>query len=205
MMATKRLVGLALVVGVGVFGPPLEAQRGPGGWVAGPGPHMGRSLEMALEHQGELGLTQDQVARLAELHAALDRDVVPLTESMKALRESIWAGDVDRAEGFREMEALRGELITTSAPLMGRVQEILTADQHRRLQVMMRQLRPGMGEEGVAPFGGLRGGAMAPMGPGPGGRAWLRRGWGGAGVQQGFRGPGRLHQRWWRGPEPSGS
>jgi Spy/CpxP family protein refolding chaperone len=77
MMATKRLVGLALVVGVGVFGAPLEAQRGPGGWVAGPGPHMGRSLEVALEHQAELGLTQDQIARLTEIHAALDRDVFP--------------------------------------------------------------------------------------------------------------------------------
>jgi Spy/CpxP family protein refolding chaperone len=205
MMATKRLVGLALVVGVGVFGAPLEAQRGPGGWVAGPGPHMGRSLEVALEHQAELGLTQDQIARLTEIHAALDRDVFPLTESMKALRESIWAGEMDRAEGFRQMEALRGELIMTSAPLMGRVQEILTADQHRRLQVMMRQLRPGFGAEGVAPFGRLRGGAMAPMAPGPGGRAWLRGGRGGAGVQPGFRGPGRLHQRWWRGPDPSDS
>jgi hypothetical protein len=194
-----------LVVGVGVFGAPLEAQRGPGGWVAGPGPHMGRSLEVALEHQAELGLTQDQMARLSELRDALDRDVFPLTEGMKALREGIWAGEMDRIEGFRQMEALRGELITASAPLMGRVQEILTADQHRRLQMMMRQLRPGFDEEGVAPFGRLRGGVMAPGAQVPGGRAFLRGGWGGAGVQPGFRGPGRLHQRWWRGPAPSGS
>lgn len=205
-MSKRRMLGMALVVGIGVSLTPLHAQRGPGPW-AEPGPHMGRSLDVALEHQGELGLTPDQMSQLSELKSAVHRDVLPLSETMKLLRESIWAGEVDRSEGFRQMQALRGELITASAPFRGRVQEILTVEQHRGLQAMMWQMRRGpVGPEGVAPMGRLRGGAMAPMGrPGLGAGAQLRGGRAGAGINPGFRGPVRFHQRWWRGGDPLGS
>ena len=195
----KRMIGVVLVVGLGVSLAPLHAQRGPGPW-GEPGPHMGRSLDVALEHQSELGLTADQVSELRDLQAAVQRDVLPLNETMKLLRESIWAGEVDRPEGFREMQALRGELMTASAPFRGRVQEILTVEQHRKLQAMMWQIRPGLGgEEGVAPMGAIR-----PLAR-PGAGAQLRGGWGGPGFNRGFRGPARFHQRWWRGGGPMGS
>jgi Spy/CpxP family protein refolding chaperone len=206
IMSKKSMLGVALVVGLGVSLAPLHAQRGPGPW-GEPGPHMGRSLDVALEHQDELGLTRDQAAGMSELRAALERDVLPLTEEIKLLREAIWAGEMDRPEGFRQMEALRGELITASAPFRGRVQEILTVEQHRKLQTMMGQLRPWVGDESVAPMGRLRGGMMAPMArPGAGAGVQLRGGWGGRGANPGFRGPARFHQRWWRdGGDPLGS
>jgi len=155
-MLKKRMLGAVLVVGLGVSLAPLHAQRGLGP-MGQPGPNMGRSLDLALEHQGQLGLTGDQVSRLSELKAAMDRDVLPLADEMKALRESIRAGEVDRAEGFRQREALRGELITATAPLRGRVQEILTVEQHKKLQAIVWQGRPGLGRGGPGFRQGFRG------------------------------------------------
>jgi Spy/CpxP family protein refolding chaperone len=189
-MLKKRMLGVALVVGLGVSLAPLHAQRGPGPW-RGPGPNMGRSLDLALDHQEELGLSRDQVSRLDELRIVLEGDVLPLAETMRALREAIWAGEIDRPEGFRQMEALRGELITVSAPLMGRIQEILTVEQHRKLQAIVWEARPGFGGAGMTPMARPR----------PGAGAALRGGWGGARFQPGVRSP----MRWWRGGDPSGS
>jgi len=193
-MLKKRMLGMALVVGLGVSMAPLHAQRGPAGW-GEPGPHMGRSLDVALEHQEALGLGPEQLSQLMELKNALEVEVLPLAEGMRALRESIWAGEIDRLEGFRQMAALRGELMTVAAPLMGRVQEILTVEQHRRLQAMVWQAHPGFGRPGVAPMARPRAGMR--------GQVWGGRP--GARFQPGFRGPGRFHQRWWWDESPEGS
>lgn len=208
---------LALGLGVGLAALPAEAQRGPG--LRGPaaGPFMGQSLEMLLENQEELGLGEDQLAQIRELKAVMDEDVIPVAEEMKALREQILAGDVDRMEGFRRMEAVRGRLISASAPIRGRIQEILTMAQHRELQALLRLNRPGFGRGGAAAMG--RGGAWqgrapACLAPGRGGRgaAGFRGSRGGFGPAQGRQpamGPGRTRPGalWFRGqggPVPPG-
>lgn len=172
MFGKWTYAGGAIVVALGVAVMPLQAQRGlgmGGQGLRGPaGPNMGRSLELALEHQDELELTQGQAAQLQELKTIIDGDVAGLLGEMGELRESIRAGETDRDEGWRQMEALRGELVTASAPLRGRVQEILTVEQHNKLQPLVLQGRPGGGRagalqgRGAASFRGGRGGMGMP-------------------------------------------
>ena len=177
----------ALVLALAVAVMPLQAQRGQGlpaqGFRGQGGPNMGHSIELALENQDELGLTEDQAAQLQELKTVIDGDVARLGQEMKVLRESIRAGEVDREEGMRQMEALRGEVITASAPLRGRVQEILTVEQHNKLSAVVRQDRPGGGRVPASQGRGassVRGRAMGPGMPGQlrGGRGGLGRGLG---------------------------
>jgi len=153
MCGKWKYAGGALVVALGVAVMPLQAQRGQGfrgqGVGGQGGPNIGHSLELALDHQEQLELTEDQVAQLLGLKAIIDEDVAGLGEEMKALRESIRTGEVEREEGVRQMEALRGELITASAPLRGRVQEILTVKQHNQLQPLAQRSRPGGGRVGT--------------------------------------------------------
>lgn len=176
---------LALVLACGLAVSPAEGQRGPGFRGPAAGPFAGQSLDVLLEHREELKLEDAQVAQLNELKAVLDNDVKPLAEEMRALRDQIRAGDVDRAEGFRRMEALRGQLITAAAPVRGRVQEILTVEQHRRLQGIVRQDRPGLGRGGPPARGrgdrasqsrrdGWRGGFQGHRRPSPAGPAGFR-------------------------------
>jgi hypothetical protein len=128
---------------------PLEAQRGRGARGAGAlgsgGPFLGQSVNLALQNQEQLQLSQDQVAQLQDMKAILDGEVAGLSEEMTALRESMRAGGVEWDEGQRQMGVLRGELISAASPLQGRVQEILTVEQHNKLQPMVRQNRPGLG------------------------------------------------------------
>lgn len=160
MGRTRRFFGIAAALALAIA--PVQAQQGRGGpgWGRGDpaGPQMGRSLELALENQEALGLSGEQAAKLQEMKTVLDRDVAGLVEEMESLREKIRSGELNRTEGFRQMEALRGELITASAPLRGRVQEILTVEQHGELQRLVRETRPGLGRAG-----GVRGGG----GPSP--------------------------------------
>ena len=185
---TRKMTGIGWVIALVAAGwaAPAEAQRGPGpGFQAGP--NMGRSLELALENSEPMELTADQLSQLQELKTILDGEVLPLAEEMKNLREQIWAGDVPRAEGFRQMETLRGELITASAPLRGRVQEILTVAQHGRLQALVWQERPGRGRG--AALGGMGAGraGIAPM-AGRGGVRGFQPGMGARGLQRPMRG-----------------
>ncbi|MBT8397816.1 MAG: hypothetical protein HKO65_12015 [Gemmatimonadetes bacterium] len=156
-----RWIGSALLAGICVAVMPLEAQRGQGrrGLNAQrpQGPNMGRSIELALEHQEALGLENSQVAQLQELQAVMDGEVAGLVEEMRALQQGIRDGEIVRDDGLRQMGALRGELITASAPLRGRVQEILTAEQHNKLQPLVREGRPS--GAGARSF---RGGGRAP-------------------------------------------
>ena len=112
MFGKWRYAGSALVVALGVAVMPLHAQRGQGfrgqGLRAGGGPKLGHSLELALENEGALEISQDQAAELQELKAIIDGDVAGLAEEMRALRASIQSGEVERDEGFRQM-GLSGE------------------------------------------------------------------------------------------------
>jgi hypothetical protein len=183
MMRKSVVIGAALVVGGGVWAGPLVGQgaleaRGQGG------PFLGRSVEIALEHQEELGLTGDQVAKLQEMKGMLDEQIAPLVERIQALRQQLREGEVERAEGLRQMEALRGELITAGAPLQGRVQELFTVAQHRQLQALLRADRPGRARGA----GGMGWGA-GELGRGAG---WMSRGAGGMGRGAGWMAPGPL-------------
>ena len=126
---------------------------------------------MAIEHREDLGLSGDQVTQLQELKAVMDGEIAGLVEEMNALRSGIRSGDLDRDEGFRQLNAVRGELITASAPLRGRVQEILTVDQHQKLQPIVWEGRPGLGRGA-----GVRGSQGSPMRPRAGG-AYQGRGY----------------------------
>lgn len=198
MGTTWRVLGLSTALAMGLV--PVQAQQGPTGpgqGLAPPGgPHMGWSLELALENQEELGLSGQQVAELEELKTVIDRDVAGLAEEMRVLRESIRSGELERDEGFRRMEALRGEVITASAPLRGRVQEILTVEQHNELQRLVRAERPGPGRGGAmrgGRAGGFRGGnpgAIRGRVGGMGRMGAFRHPGRGAGAGQGFFRPG---------------
>ena len=177
MMGTMRVMGVALVVATALVPVPLHAQRG-GGFRGQGGPNMGKSLEVVLERQEELGLNQDQVARLQELKGILDADVAPVIDEMAGVRKMIQDGEIDRGEGLRQMEALRGQLITNAAPVQGRVQQILTGEQHRALQSVVRQGRPGAGAVGAGQARGRIGDRSVgrAQSPGMGARARARGG-----------------------------
>jgi hypothetical protein len=154
----------ALVFALAVAAGPLEAQRGFGGRGAGfgdsAGPNLGNSVALAIEHQEDLELSGDQVAQLQELNTVLEGEIAGLVEEMNTLRSGIRSGELDRDEGFRQMNAVRGELITAFAPIRGRVQEILTVDQHKKLQPLVWEGRPGLGR-GIG-MGGAQGAPMRP-------------------------------------------
>ena len=155
----------------------------------------GRGLELALENAEALELTGEQVARLEELKQVLDEDVAPVVEEMRTLRQEIGTDDMDRREGVRSMQELRGRLLMASAPLRGRVQEILTVEQHRELLALMWRNRP----VGARP-GALGGRGRALQGR-PGalsqGRGSFRGGPGGLGARPGILrgGPGFFQGR----------
>lgn len=190
MCGKWRYIGGALVVALGVAAMPLQAQRGMGprgqGVRGQGGPNMGHSLELVLENQEQLGLSVDQLAQLKELKATVDGSVVGLAEEMKVLREGIRAGEVERDEGMRQMEAIRGQLITASAPLRGRVQEVLTVQQHNQLQTLVRKDRPGGGRAGA--FQGSGAPSVRGRGMGVGMMGQFRGGRGGVGPGQFFPG-----------------
>ncbi len=206
MLKRSAVIGAVVLTALGGWNGSAQAQVG-GGFRGQGGPHMGRSLEVALEHQEELGLSGDQVARLREMQGILESEVAPLAEEMQALREKIGAGELDRTEGLRAMGAVRGRLITAGAPLLGRVQEVFTVAQHRQLQALVRPIRPGLGGRGAFqrpgggrfPQGQMRGGVGAmgfqPGQPGRGGAPGLRRVPRGAGMGMYRPGPARF----WRG------
>lgn len=173
------VVALTLAVAVGVS--PIEGQRGAGFGGRGGGPYAGRSLDVIIENQEALGLTGDQLAQIQQLKGVMDSEVAPLADEIRALRTRIRAGELERNDGLRELQALQGQMTTAAAPLRGRVQEILTVEQHRQLQATVWQTRPGRGRGGAV--GGRGGWGMA--------RGQVRGSRGGFGPRQGFNGQGR--------------
>jgi len=193
MCGKKRWMGGAILVALIVVAWPAEGQQGPGirgQRMGGPGgPFLGQSVNVALENQDQLELTQDQVAQLQEMKMILDGDVAGLAEEMKTLRESIRNGDVAWDEGQRRMGVLRGELISASSPLQGRVQEIFTVEQHNKLQPLVWQNRPGLGRGRAAQ--GRSGASIRGRGVTGRGMVGLRETRGLVGPRPGFNGQGR--------------
>lgn len=172
MTGKWRYLGTAMAVALSVAVVPVQGQRGQG--IRGPGargaggPFFGQSVDVALENQEALGLSQEQVQELTGLKGVLDGEMATLVGDMKALQEGIRNGDVDRDEGSRQLTAMRGELMTASAPLQGRIQEVLTVEQHNKLQPLVQEGRPaygrsgGQGARGGVAFQGQRGGRGMP-------------------------------------------
>lgn len=176
------LVGLAVAAGAG----PLAAQRGsPGGGLGlyGYGPRLGDNVQLALEHQEELGLSEEQVATLRNLQQGIQRDVAPLQTEIDDLRAHIMAGEVSRVDGLLTLEQLLANFQEAAAPYRTGVTTVLTADQHVRLQEIVWGTRPGTGIGAWAYGGsglglGVRAYGGQPLGRGVGIRGGRALGWG---------------------------
>ena len=208
MCGKWRFVGSALVIAAAVAVLPLHAQRGQGfrgqGFGGQRGPNLGHSLELALENQETLGLSQEQVAQLQELNGVMDDEVAGLVEELRGVEESFRAGDLDRDQASRQIQALRGELLTASAPLRGRIQEVLTVEQHNKLQPLARQARPGIGRSGTIQDRRTPAARGSGMGQGGARQGQLRGSRGGVGLRSGINGQGRAPAPGFRQALPRG-
>jgi len=151
MTGKWRYFGTAMAVALSVAVVPVQGQRGQGARGAGArgagGPFFGQSVDVALENQEALGLSQEQVQKLTGLKGVLDGEVATLAGEMKALQ--------------------------------GRIQEVLTVEQHNKLQPLVREGQRAFGRSG--PPGGRGQSAFGRSGA-QGGRV---------GVALGTRGNGR--------------
>lgn len=134
------VLALALSGGLnGVMG--QRGMRGGGMGLHGLGPSMGANVDLALEHQEELGLTAQQIASLQEMQAGILQNVAPLEGEITNLRTQIMEGEVDREEGLTRLRALLEQYRTAAEPYRSGVTTILTVDQHRRLQAQVQSDR----------------------------------------------------------------
>lgn len=148
--------------------------------------------EMIMQHQRELGLTDDQKAfmrgeiqrtttRFNELQWQLQDAMEALHETMKgsSVNEQLALSQLDKVlDGEREIKRLHMEMAI-------RIKNKLTPDQQMKLQGMRQTMRP------------RDGGQDKGRGPGPG------RGPGGPGRPDGLSGPGGLGGPG-QGPRPPG-
>lgn len=210
MSLLKHSLIVALALALSGAGNLLSAQVGARGGLGmyGFGPRLGENIQLALLHQDELGLTEEQVSSLTELQAGIAEEVAPLEDEMNALRDRILAGEVGWSTGVLRLQELRAQYETAAAPYRTRVADVLSVDQHRALQTIMLDTRPlaapGMpGAAGVLPGRGL-GTRLAPglgagrayygagLGRGPGYGRGMGPGLGrGRAGFYGRRGPGR--------------
>ena len=144
MSAMKRgiIVVLALALSGGLNGVMGQrGMRGGGMGLYGLGPSMGVNVELALEHQEELGLTSQQIASLQEMQAGIQQNVAPLETEITNLRTQIMEDEVDQEEGVAQLRELMEAYRTAAEPYRSGVTTILTVDQHRRLQAQVQSDR----------------------------------------------------------------
>lgn len=161
-------------------GPPPQPQAG------GPPPPardpLGDAMfppEMVMQHQRELGLTDEQktfmrseinrtTTRFNELQWQLQDAMEALHETMKAnsVNEQLALSQLDKVlDGEREIKRAHMELAI-------RIKNKLTPEQQTKLQSMKHSMGPGPGGPGQGPGGPGgpgRGPGRGPGGPGPGG------------------------------------
>lgn len=131
---------LTLALAVSGGGDLLSAQQGRGVrglGLNGFGPRLGENVVLALELQGELGLSPEQVGSLQSLQAGIQEDVQPLEGEIFGLRSGISAGEVAYADGLARLQELFGEYEKAAAPYRTEMQGILTPVQHQTLQGIM--------------------------------------------------------------------
>ena len=200
MFLKRGTLILCLALAISGAGQILSAQMGPVGGglrLNGVGPRLGENVQMALEARDELGLTEDQMARLQELAAGIQEEVSPLETEIAGLQRQILAGEVDYVPSIRRLQDLHLQYDEVAAPYRTGVTSILSVDQHRVLQSIMFDTWPGT--RGVWSGRGV--------GLGRGAAYWGGRGYGAGygagrgfarGAGRGFSRAGRGNNRWWR-------
>jgi len=206
MWTSRRHLILLLSLFFVFFSTPLSAQRA---WESGGlglyglGPRLGENITLALELESELGLSSDQVAALEDLALRVREEVSPLGNEIDALRSQILAGGITGAQGLLQLETLLNEYQAVADPYRAEVMQLLTPDQHRRLQIGMFETRTGPGRLlGWGAMGTTRGatpGVSTRLGLGfRAGAVGRGRGLGrsGRGYARGFVRGGRGYIRW---------
>ncbi len=164
MIWTKRCLAILLLLAVAGGGEALSAQRGvaAGGLgLRGFGPRLGENVDMALEHQSQLGLSAEQIAALQEIRAGIQRDVEPLEALLNDLQGGIARGEVVGPQGWSQLQELRAQYEEVAEPYRAGVVSVLTMAQHQSLQRLMFATRtPAAWGRGWAPDVGP--GAWAP-------------------------------------------
>ena len=195
MILLKRGLWVLLALVLSGAGHPLLAQRGRGGpglGLNGFGPRLGENVQLALDHQAELGLTAGQIQALEELGEGIRQDVAPLALEMEELRLGILTGEMDQIQGLNRLQEVQAEYLLAADPYRTRIASVLSSTQHRSLQQMMLATRP-MGGWGTGSPALGRGGIGAGVGRGLGRGLGPGRSVGrgvGLGVGRGL-GPGR--------------
>jgi hypothetical protein len=120
MITAKRCLAVILLLAVAGGAESLTAQRALGGGglgLRGLGPRLGENVDMALQHQDQLGLSAEQVAALQEIRAGIQRDVEPLQGLMDDLRGGILRGEVAGPQGWNQLQELWAEYDVAAEPL----------------------------------------------------------------------------------------
>lgn len=171
-MKIARIAAVLTLAGV-LAAPAIQAQQGPppgrrGPGMTGPrhGPGAGGGIRVALDHRGELGLTDAQVEELEALAAEARELRAARAEELRTLREEA-AGD--RSVLRERLREWREAALDRQASHRERVEGILTAEQLDGLRELVPRGRPGRGGAGARPRGGGRRGGP-PGGAASGGR-----------------------------------
>lgn len=189
-MFSTRNVLLAAALLAAAPAPALLAQQGGGGYPQGGGQgqhegrggmrggRMGSPVARLIEHQQDLNLSGDQVARLQQIDQALQTETQPLRQQLQQFRPARGQNgggqdaqgqrpepsDADREAMRQRMEQARpvmDQLRKANDAAMQRAMQVLTPEQRTQAQSLM----PQRGERGQ---GGRRGGQ--------GGQGWNRSG-----------------------------
>ena len=141
MSLKNRGVAVFVALALAGGGTSLTAQRGVGAGgglgVYGLGPRLGENIQLALQFQEQLNLSQEQVVALQELQVGTQQDVAPLEAEIDDLRARIISGDVPQFAGVSELQDLLARYEAAATPYRTGVATILTADQHWQLQELM--------------------------------------------------------------------
>ena len=172
---------LAAALVLSLTAQPLFAQRGRSGsglGLYGFGPRLGENIQLALENQTTLGLSQEQVQVLDDLQTGIQRDVAPLASKMDGIRQSILDGEVDPIRGLSRLRDLEADFVAAADSYRSRVASVLSAEQHLALQEMMYTTRAsgglgrgGLGVSGIPSGSDVTGVPIYPgrgLGPGAG-------------------------------------
>lgn len=168
MSGTKHFLVILFLVALAGASQPLSAQRGLGGGglgLNGLGPRMGENIALAMDLQGELGLSGDQIQALQDLGEEIDANLGPMEDEIDGLRDRVMAGDVAWAEGVLLLQQSIEEYQIAAEPYRITMTEILTSQQHLFLQSAMFDTRLPYGR-GLGRGAGV--GYAAGVGPGLG-------------------------------------
>jgi Spy/CpxP family protein refolding chaperone len=127
--------------------------------------------DMVMQHQRELGLTDDQKTFMrGEINRTTTRFNElqwQLQDAMEALHETMKANSVNEQLALSQLDKVldsEREIKRSHMELAIRIKNKLTPEQQTKLQEMTRNMGPGPGQ---GPGGPGRGPGRAPGGPGP--------------------------------------